>query len=126
MIHMSKIQWEYDLVERPFVSERLEEILRRFQDDWNALDRELRKFIAELRRGDQSDFPDLDPKVQVPFVRLVLEEATKGRELSKAQREQAVEATLTSWNVSARKSARSVFGRTTRCGNCSPGHLCAT
>ncbi len=55
------------------MSEKLEEILQRFKDDWDALERELRRFIDELRRGDSADFPDLDPKAQVPFVRLVLE-----------------------------------------------------
>src|SRR5713101_5970331 len=55
------------------MSEKLEEILKRFKDDWDALERELRRFIDELRRGDTAEFPDLDPKVQVPFVRLVLE-----------------------------------------------------
>ena len=64
------------------MSERLEEILQRFKDDWDALERELRKFIDELRQGDRNDFPDLDPKVQVPFVRLVLEECGKGGELT--------------------------------------------
>jgi type I restriction enzyme, R subunit len=76
------------------MSERLEEILQRFKDDWNALERELRKFIDELRHGDRNDFPDLDPKVQVPFVRLVLEECSKGRELTAAQCEQAIKTTL--------------------------------
>lgn len=56
------------------MSEKLEEILQRFKDDWDALERELRRFIDELKRGDAADFPDLDPKVQVPFVRLVVEE----------------------------------------------------
>ena len=55
------------------MSEKLEEILQRFKDDMNALERELRRFIDELRRGDSADFPDLDPKVQVPFVRLILD-----------------------------------------------------
>ncbi|OGH59590.1 MAG: restriction endonuclease subunit R [Candidatus Lindowbacteria bacterium RIFCSPLOWO2_12_FULL_62_27] len=76
------------------MSEKLEEILRRFKDDWDALERELRKFIDELRRGDRNEFPDLDPKVQVPFVRLVLEECGKGRELTEAQRTTALSATL--------------------------------
>src|SRR5438128_9650390 len=62
------------------MSERLEAILQRFKDDWNALERELHKFIAELRQGDRNDFPDLDAKAQVPFVRLVLEECGKGQE----------------------------------------------
>jgi type I restriction enzyme R subunit len=76
------------------MSERLEEILQKFKDDWNALERELRKFIDELRQGDRNDFPDLDARVQVPFVRLVLEECGKGRELTAAQREQAIKVTL--------------------------------
>jgi type I restriction enzyme R subunit len=76
------------------MSERLEEILQRFKDDWNALERELKKFIEELRQGDRNDFPNLDAKAQVPFVRLVLEECSKGRELTPAQREQAIKATL--------------------------------
>src|SRR5437867_4876946 len=76
------------------MSEKLEEILQRFKDDWNALERELRKFIEELKQGDRNEFPDLDPKVQVPFVRLVLEECGKGRELSAAQRTTALSATL--------------------------------
>ena len=76
------------------MSEKLEEILQRFKDDWEALERELRQFIEELRQGDRNEFPDLDPKVQVPFVRLVLEECSKGRELNEAQRTAALAATL--------------------------------
>lgn len=76
------------------MSEKLEEILQRFKEDWATLERELRKFIEELRRGDRSDFPDLDPKAQVPFVRLVLEECGKGRELTTAQRTTAISSTL--------------------------------
>jgi type I restriction enzyme, R subunit len=76
------------------MSERLEEILQRFKDDWNALERELKRFIDELRQGDRNDFPNLDAKVQVPFVRLVLEECSKGRERTAAQREQALTTTL--------------------------------
>jgi type I restriction enzyme R subunit len=76
------------------MSEKLEEILQRFKDDWDALERELRQFIEELRQGDRNEFPDLDPKVQVPFVRLVLEECSKGRELNETQRTAALSATL--------------------------------
>ena len=76
------------------MSAKLEEILQRFKDDWEALERELRQFIEELRQGDRNEFPDLDPKVQVPFVRLVLEECGKGRELNEAQRTAALAATL--------------------------------
>ena len=54
----------------------------------------MRKFIEELLQGDRNDFPDLDPNVQVPFVRLVLEECSKGRELTEGQRKAALAATL--------------------------------
>jgi type I restriction enzyme R subunit len=76
------------------MSEKLEDILQRFKDDWAALERELRRFIEELKRGDRNDFPDLDPNVQVPFVRLVLEECSKGRELNETQRSALLSATL--------------------------------
>ncbi len=76
------------------MSEKLEEILQRFKDDWDALERELRKFIDELRQGDRNDFPDLDPRAQVPFVRLVLEECGKRRELTPEQRGNALSAAL--------------------------------
>lgn len=76
------------------MSEKLEEILQRFKDDWDALERELRKFMDELRRGDRNDFPDLDPRVQVPFVRLILEVCSEGRQLDETQRRTAISTTL--------------------------------
>jgi len=76
------------------MSEKLEEILQRFKDDWDALERELRQFIEALRQGDRNEFPDLDPRVQVPFVRLVLEECSKEHELNEAQRTAALSVTL--------------------------------
>jgi len=76
------------------MSEKLGEILQRFKDDWDALERELRKFIEALRQGDRNEFPGLDPTVQVPFVRLVLEECGKERELSAAQRTTAIATSL--------------------------------
>lgn len=76
------------------MSDKLEEILQRFKDDWDALERELRKFVEALRQGDRSDFPDLDPKVQVPFVRLVLEQCDGNEGLTAAQRQAAIAATL--------------------------------
>jgi type I restriction enzyme, R subunit len=69
------------------MSEKLEEILQRFKDDWDALER-------ELRQGDRHEFPDLDPRAQVPFVRLLLEECGKGGQLTDAQRSATIAATL--------------------------------
>ena len=76
------------------MSEKLEEILQRFKDDWDALERELRKFVEELKRGDRDDFPDLDPNIQVPFVRLVLEECSKAGAMDETQRKVALSTTL--------------------------------
>ena len=76
------------------MSERLEEILKKFKDDWDALERELKKLIADLQQGDRNDFPNLDPDVQVPFVRLVLEESGVDGETPAQQREAAIRATL--------------------------------
>lgn len=76
------------------MSEKLEEILQRFKDDWDALERELRRFIDELRRGDTLDFPGLDPKAQVPFIRLMLEACLDGREADDELRKTAIGCTL--------------------------------
>jgi len=76
------------------MSEKLQEILQRFKDDWDALERELRRFIDELRRGDSADFPDLDPKVQVPFVRLVLEECLGDQQQDAARRAETIAVAL--------------------------------
>lgn len=76
------------------MSERLEEILKKFKDDADALERELRTFIDDLKKGDRNDFPDLDPKVQVPFVRLVLDECSKDQTLPVEKRAKAILATL--------------------------------
>lgn len=76
------------------MSDRLEEILQKFKDDAAALERELRKLIDDLKRGDRNEFPDLDPEVQVPFVRLVLEACGQNRESTDAQRAKAILTTL--------------------------------
>jgi type I restriction enzyme, R subunit len=72
------------------MSEKLEEILKRFKDDWDALERELRVLIDELRQGDRNDFPDLDPRAQVPFVRLILEAFAENRDLDESRRKTAI------------------------------------
>lgn len=76
------------------MSEKLAEILQRFKDDWDALERELRKFIDELRRGDTIDYPGLDAKTQVPFVRLMLETCLAEQQDDAAKRDAVIHATL--------------------------------
>ena len=118
------------------MSEKLEEILKRFKDDWDALERELRKFIDELRQGDRNDFPDLDPRVQVPFVRLILEACSEGRDLDDSQRKDAITTTLDIverirqevakvgfWKNSDRREllTRQIVRDLDSCGVCPPG-----
>lgn len=76
------------------MSEKLEEILKRFKDDWDALERELRRLIEDLRRGDTLDFPGLDASVQVPFIRLLLDECLGGHGANKSQRTTAITTAL--------------------------------
>lgn len=76
------------------MSEKLEEILKTFQDNWTELEKALREFVDGLKRGDVSEFPDLDPEVQVPFVRLLLETITKNAVFDKAREQQFIELAL--------------------------------
>jgi hypothetical protein len=73
------------------MSQRLAEILQRFKDDWDALERELRKFIEQLRVGDRNEFPELDPQSQVPFVRVLLKEIRNCARDSKVTDKDAVD-----------------------------------
>ena len=55
------------------LSERLEDILRTFRDDWDALVDELMPFVADLRRAEARDVPGLEPR-QAPFYRLLADQ----------------------------------------------------
>jgi type I restriction enzyme R subunit len=76
------------------MSQRLEEILQRFKDDWDALERELRKFIEQLRVGDRNEFPELDPQSQVPFVRVLLKETGIAPETEGADKDAVIQTAL--------------------------------
>lgn len=76
------------------MSEKLEEILKSFKDNWEALEQALKQFIKELKEGDRNDFPGLDPDVQVPFVRLVLEVASKNAAFDTSREQQLVGMTV--------------------------------
>ncbi len=60
------------------LSERLEEILAEFKDNWVELEAALRKYIAEeLLKGRTESVAGLDPKTHVPFYALLKEEAER-------------------------------------------------
>lgn len=56
------------------LSERLEEILRSFEDEWDRLVEALRAFTAEVRAGSAEDETGLDPRTQAPFLGILVEE----------------------------------------------------
>lgn len=76
------------------MSEKLEEILKTFQDNWTELEKALKEFVDGLKQGDVNEFPDLDPEIQVPFVRLLLETITKNAVFDKAREQQFIELAL--------------------------------
>jgi type I restriction enzyme R subunit len=60
------------------LSERLEEILARFGEDWEQLALALRDFVDEVYRGRQRDDEvGLDPKLHAPFYDLLKQEREK-------------------------------------------------
>jgi type I restriction enzyme R subunit len=59
------------------LSERLEEILREFADNWAELVEALRKFTQEVRQGRQADATGLNPRTQAPFLALMMDAARK-------------------------------------------------
>jgi len=76
------------------LSERLEEILERFQDNWAELVEALRQFTQELRQGRSSDKTGLDPRTQAPFLGILLEEIGIENELSKPQLDKLAKITV--------------------------------
>jgi type I restriction enzyme R subunit len=77
--HISKHAHE-DPTHYKRLSERLEEILRSFEDNWERLVEALRAFTQEVREGRPADDTGLDPKTQAPFLGILIEEAGGSRE----------------------------------------------
>jgi len=75
--HISKHAHE-DPAHYKRLSERLEEILKSFEDNWDRLVEALRAFTEEIREGRPQDETGLDPRTQAPFLGILLEEAGIG------------------------------------------------
>ncbi|MBL8798674.1 MAG: type I restriction endonuclease subunit R [Planctomycetia bacterium] len=69
------------------LSERLEEILKEFHDDWDALAGSLWQFTEDLRKVENREVPGLDTLREAPFYRVLAEEI--GAEIP-AERQQAI------------------------------------
>jgi type I restriction enzyme R subunit len=74
------------------MSEKLEEILRRFKDDWDTLERELRRFIQDLRKG-PTPIPGA-PNITVPFVLLIADQLGGWDSISDSQKSKVVQVTV--------------------------------
>ncbi|MFO0877582.1 MAG: type I restriction endonuclease subunit R [Gemmataceae bacterium] len=61
------------------LSERLAEILKEFEDDWDALAGSLWQFTEDMRRAESRQVPGLDTKREAPFFRLLAEEVACGQ-----------------------------------------------
>ncbi len=70
------------------LSQRLEDMLRRFEENWEALVVTLRDYVRDLRRGRPGDTTGLDPRTQAPFMSLLVEvragDGNPGKDLSSA------------------------------------------
>lgn len=56
------------------LSEKLEEILTLFKENWAELVDALRDFVAEVQAGRQEDVTGLDPETQAPFLGILKQE----------------------------------------------------
>lgn len=86
--HISKhFEEDPELYER--FSEKLEKLLRDYQDNWDLLAKELAALLEEIRQGRRAEEGfGLDPKAEVPFLGLLKKEVFGVRNLSELSREQ--------------------------------------
>jgi type I restriction enzyme R subunit len=92
--HHIRVHFEEDPVYFETLSERLEGILHDFEDRWNDLVDALKKFTDEVRAGRRGDETGLDPKTELPFLDLLLQEAANGQPVPKEQVARCAELTV--------------------------------
>jgi len=78
--HHISVHLDEDPVYYGKLSERLQEILQDFRDNWEALAKALREFTGEVQAGRPADKTRLDPKREAPFLSFLLEAARVDRE----------------------------------------------
>jgi type I restriction enzyme R subunit len=72
--HYISVHYQEDPAYYKKLSQRLEEILQRFEYNWVELVEALRLFTDEVRAGRPADTTGLDPRTQAPFLNLLVEE----------------------------------------------------
>jgi type I restriction enzyme R subunit len=83
--HHIRVHFDEDPVYYESLSERLEGILSGLQDRWDELVEALKKFTEEVKEGRRGDETGLDPKTELPFLDVLVKEASEGRPVSKEQ-----------------------------------------
>ncbi|MEG4025365.1 HsdR family type I site-specific deoxyribonuclease [Microcoleus sp. S13C4] len=75
--HHIDIHYDEDPVYYKNLSDKLEEILASFAENWQEKVEALRKYIEEIQTGRQTDETGLDPKTQLPFLNILGEHSDK-------------------------------------------------
>jgi type I restriction enzyme R subunit len=75
--HHISVQIEEDPVYYQKLSERLDQILQTFADNWEAQVEALRQYIEDIKKGRPADQTGLEPKTQLPFLSLIAEESER-------------------------------------------------
>ncbi len=94
--HHLKRKLEEDPVYAKKLSERLEEILHKFGDDWDQLELALQAFVEEVQKGRKQEetSPGLDPQIHAPFFDVLKEERGKQAPVGAADAQWLAELTL--------------------------------
>ena len=82
--HHVRKHLDQDPVHYTKLSERLEEILRKFGENWDQLALALKDFVDEVEAGRQEAPAGLDPQTQAPFLAVLKEEREKDSPVSEA------------------------------------------
>ena len=82
--HHIKKHLQEDPVHYTKLSDRLEEILRQFGENWDQLALALKDFVEEVSAGRQETDFSLDPQTQAPFLAVLKEEREKEGPVSTA------------------------------------------
>jgi type I restriction enzyme R subunit len=82
--HQIRQHLDEDPVHYGKLSEHLQEILKKFGEDWEQLAIALKAFVGEVHEGRKADDTGLDPQTQAPFYAVLKEEREKEKALSAA------------------------------------------
>jgi type I restriction enzyme R subunit len=96
-----KVRLNTDPVYYRRISEKLEEILKRYKDNWDEQVRYLKQLRKEIREGRKAEESGLNPKKHAPFFDMLKDIAFKDRKPSKNVDEQMKKITLDIVNVIA-------------------------